>query len=210
MANNLAVLPAKMQRKTPALNVSESFGTYSETLLKAEAAAALDLISPNSPQRIAYTTRSDESLKEKLFEARAACKIRTASVAMHLDPDWRRKLFAQIDNLLSLEEWDEQDRPIVGASFATFLRMVLLIKAKRRPGLGAAANGNVIAAWTVGRDRLTIECLANDEVRWVLVHYPNDERESGAGQTTLPRLLDVLNPYNPERWFADERPKAPV
>ncbi|MGO9485156.1 MAG: hypothetical protein ACLPX9_11315 [Rhodomicrobium sp.] len=126
---------------------------------------------------------------------------------MHLPVDWRTRLFRQVDSLLSLDDWDKSDTPISEASFATLLRMVLHIQAKRRPGLGATSDGHVIAMWTVGNDRLTIECLPADEIRWVVVCETNNDRESAAGQTVLARLPDVLKPYAPERWFADEGSK---
>jgi len=145
------------------------------------------------------------TLEERLFDARAACKLKAASYAMHIGPDWRRRLFAQIDSLLDSDEWDPADVPVTETSFTTFIRMLLHLHPKRRPGLGAAANGNIIAAWTNAKNRLTIECGANDNLRWVVVCYDNEERESAAGQTTLSRLIEVLDPYNPKQWLADER-----
>ena len=54
---------------------------------------------------------------------------------------------------------------------------------------------------TEGPDRLTIECKPLDHVRWVLIRHLNGERESAAGETMLLRLLEVLAPYEPQRWF---------
>ena len=88
--------------------------------------------------------------------------------------------------------------------------MLLLVRAKRRPGLGATSDGHLIAMWTIGNDRLTIECLPADEIRWVVFREIDGERESAAGRTVLARLPDVLEPYAPERWFADEGPKDPA
>src|SRR5580704_16658355 len=49
--------------------------------------------------------RSDapRSLEEQLYDALAAFKVRTASVAMHLDREWRSRLFRQLDSLLAVE-----------------------------------------------------------------------------------------------------------
>ena len=95
------------------------------------------------------------SLEEQLYNSRAAFKIKTSAVAMHLPNNWRTLLFRQVDSLLSLEDWDSADVPIGETSFTTFLRMLLLVQAKRRPGLGATSDGHLIAMWTVGNDRLT-------------------------------------------------------
>lgn len=143
------------------------------------------------------------SLEEQLFNSRAACKIRTAQIAMHLEPGRRERFFAQVDSLLDADEWDEDDQPISAASFATLLRLLLLIRPKRWPGLGASMDGHVIAAWTTGENRLTVECLPEDGLRWVLVRYRDGERESTAGDTSVLRLPAILQPYEPQIWFGE-------
>ena len=141
-------------------------------------------------------------IEERLYDARALCKTKTSAVAMHLDFEWRSRFFSQLDSLMDFENWEKEDIPITEASFTTLLRMLLFIRPARRPGLGSTSYGNIIAAWTMEKDRLTIECLPRDEVRWVLSRYLDGDRESATGQVALSRLLAVLAPYNPERWFA--------
>lgn len=157
-----------------------------------------------SPSSAGQTTQAGpKDLSERLFDSAAALKIATAAVAMHLDRVLRDRLFAQLDRLLGLEDWDEADELPSERSFRTFLRMLLYIKPERRPGLGLSSAGNIIASWTVGSARLTIECLPNDVLRWVLVREQEGERESAAGETVIPRLPAVLAPYSPEVWFAN-------
>ena len=144
----------------------------------------------------------EKNLREKLFDSLAAFKIRTASVAMHLDRAWRDRLFAQLDSLLDAESWEADDLPPTINSFSTFLRMILLLRPDRRPGIGAAADGSLIAMWTAVGDRLTIECLSGDLVRWYLSVSIDGENERAAGLTPLGRLGAVLSPYGPDRWFA--------
>jgi hypothetical protein len=61
--------------------------------------------------------------------------------------------------------------------------------------------GHFLVAWAIGRDRIVIECIANDEVRWVLSRTVDGERESGAGKVLLHRIPDVTGPYEPEKLF---------
>jgi hypothetical protein len=68
-------------------------------------------------------------------------------------------------------------------------------------GLGATHDGHLIATWTVGEDRLTIECLPKDIARWHLSVLIDGERERAAANTPLQRLSQVLQPYDPNRWF---------
>jgi hypothetical protein len=146
-------------------------------------------------------SRTAHDLPEKLYDALAAFKIRTSIVAMHLDDAWRSRLFQQLDNLLSVEDWDANDAPPGLASYSTFLRMMLVLRPVRRPGLGATSDGHLVAAWTVDSDRLTIECMPNDTVRWWLSVIIDEEKDSAAGVTGLNRLKEVLTPYGPNRWF---------
>ncbi len=199
----------KKAAAAPVLTLSPSTGSPDTIAIRR---AFSEFAFPRSPGAITrghLAQHPPESLlEERLYDARAACKIKTAAVAMHIDHDWRIRFFRQLDNLMDIDNWEKDDLPVKDASFATLLRMLLFIKPKRRPGLGITNDGNILAAWTVGKDRLTIEYRAADQVRWVVVIYDGEERESAAGEAYLPRLMDVLAPYKPQRWFADEESKV--
>lgn len=141
-------------------------------------------------------------IEQQLFEARAQAKIHTSKVAMHMDDGWRKGLYRQLDSLLDTEEWLEGEKPLGTNSFATFLRLMLLVRPETRPGLGLTSTGNLIASWNFGLSRLTVECLPSDGVRYVLSHQIDDFHESSAGDTTVDRFPEVLAPFRPEQWFA--------
>jgi hypothetical protein len=154
------------------------------------------------------TSPRDRSLEEQLFDARAVCKIETRKFAMLFDPDWHTRLFNQLDMLMDVAEWDPADTPVTKDSFATLLRLLIILRKKRRPGLGIANGGNILASWSIdARDRLTIECRPNDRVRWVVTVPLDDGSESSIEETNLDHLLDRLATYNPDHWFAHEGPK---
>ena len=146
---------------------------------------------------------ADKPLSEKLYDALAGIKLLTAQVAMHLDAEWRSRLFDQLDDLLDVEDWHEDDIPIKASSFKTFLRMIIFHNPSRRPGFGVSNRGYLIAAWTNDSDRLTVEFLPSDTARWVLSCEVDGETERAAGATPVRRLMEVLAPYSPRRWFAD-------
>ena len=147
---------------------------------------------------------SEKSAGERVFDALAAVKVLTAQVAMHLDRVYRDWLFRQLDSLHEVDEWEVGDEPIRQASFGTFLKATLALRPERRPGLGLSQGGNLIAAWTTGRDRLTIEFLPNDRVIWVLTRYSEEEPERYAGQTPVASLVTGLAPHHPEHWLSHE------
>ena len=155
-----------------------------------------------------HSQASGQPLEARVFDALAAAKISTNYVAMHLSKESRDKLFAQLDSLHEIEQWETGDEPIAPSSFTTFLKALLTIRPERRPGLGLSHVGDLIAAWTTGRDRLTIEFLPNDRVRWVLTQYHAEgEPDRFAGQVEVSRLVQALAPYRPERWFSNESPE---
>ena len=167
-----------------------------------ERVAALQI--PPSPSSLSLSPKgSDKPLEERLFDATANVKILTAQVAMHLDREWRDRLFLQLDSIHDPDEWEEQDSPIQHVSFSTFLKAIFEIKPKVMPGLGLSNGGNLVAAWTSDRTRLTIEFISGDRVRWVLSSYPDGELEQFAGTASVTRLSDCLNSYGLTEWFGD-------
>jgi hypothetical protein len=146
---------------------------------------------------------ASDTIEGRLAEKRAAFKRVAASVAMHLDPDWRNRLFAKLDSLIDPEEWDQDFDMPSEQSFSTFLRMIIYLHPTKRPGLGLSAKGHFLASWSKLEDRIVIECLANDDVRWVLSRAVGDLRESGAGKTKIYRIPDVIHPYEPDHLFHD-------
>ncbi len=177
----------------------EDAETISNSLIEIQTRQTLD----RPIYKLAKVEPADKPLPERLYDALARIKLLTAQVAMHLDTEWRRHVFERLDDLLDAEDWHEDDDPIKASSFETFLRMIIFHNPSRRPGFGVSNRGYLIAAWTSGSDRLTIECLPNDTVRWVLSCEVDGEAERAAGETSVRRLMEVLAPYSPPRWFAD-------
>ena len=95
------------------------------------------------------------SLEERLYDALSGFKIHTSKVAMHLDDEWRHGCSGSSTIFWTLPTWKSADVPPSLSSFATFLRMVLVLKPAKRPGLSATSDGNLIASWTSKDHRLT-------------------------------------------------------
>jgi hypothetical protein len=150
------------------------------------------------------------SIDEQLYDALASAKIITSQISMHLEKLWRDRVFARLDELLSIESWDQADKVLDNSSYSTFLRTILFLKPAVQPNFGISHRGHLLADWTTGRDSLVLEFLPSDEVRWVLVRYIDGERESAAGQTPLRRISAVLEPYAPERWFTHAAGQSPA
>lgn len=147
------------------------------------------------------------SLEEQLYNSAAQAKLLTSRVAMHMDDSWRHGLYRQLDSLLDVEEWLEGEVPLGTNSFATFLRLMLMVRPQVRPGLGLTGRGNLIASWRNDRARLTIECRPNDAIQVLLSHEVDDKLESGVFESTVDRVMEVLRPFNPLQWFVRVAPE---
>lgn len=144
-----------------------------------------------------------DSIEGRLLEKRTSLTRLMSTVGMYLDPDWRGRLIEKLANLLDPAEWDESFALPSEQSFATFLRMVIYVRPTKRPGIGLSAKGHFLTSWAKDSDRIVIECLSNDEVRWVLSHNQKGYLESGAGKTKIFRLSEVIHPYEPDELFQD-------
>lgn len=144
---------------------------------------------------------AQERTEEKLFSALTTMKLFTSAVAMHLRKEWRDQLFRQLDRLHDPLHWEDDEDPVRGPSFRTFLRMMLLLKPEIFPGLSVANGGNITAYWINGRNRLTIECHSDDMIKIVLSRLQGDDRDSAAILTNINRIKDVLAPYDPSIWL---------
>lgn len=144
----------------------------------------------------------EKPLEDVLFDALATVKVLTSQVAMHMDSEWRKKLFRQLDSLHDPAEWETGDVPVQQASFSTFLKAMLTIHPERRPGLGLSHTGHLIAAWVTGSDRLVIEFLPNDRVRWTLSISGDEGPIRYGADIPVTHLSEGLASHNPQHWFA--------
>lgn len=180
-------------------SISGDDSAFSEPTKQLERAVG-ELQIPPSPATLPLAERN---LEEQLFDATASVKILTSRVAMHLEKNWRDRLFHQLDSLHDPSEWEAGNEPVRQGSFSTFLKAIVSLKPQKRPGLGLSQSGNLIAAWTSGLNRLTVEFLANDRVRWVISRRDSDgEPEQYAGQVSVSNLAATLSPHNPSIWFS--------
>lgn len=149
-----------------------------------------------------FATVEGGDVKERaLFNATASAKVWTSQVAMHLDRSARDRFFRQIDALHDADEWIGDESPISLESYKTFIRSVVYHKVNSKPGLSLMPNGNVLASWKQGSDKLTIEFIPGNITRWMIHGFVDGQLERAAGITQLERLRAVLQPYNAERWF---------
>jgi hypothetical protein len=148
-------------------------------------------------------TRPSGTIENQLRAKLATMKQILTAVSMYFDPAWRTELIGKLERFHEAEDW-EGDREFPSErSFATFLRAIIYLRPTKRPGVGLSAQGHFLASWRRGSDRIVIEFLPNDELKWVLSQTIEGDRESGAGINQIHRLPDVIAGYEPDRFFTD-------
>lgn len=160
-------------------------------------------VGPSPKTRVIFRRREDlgPSTAEQLFDATAGAKIWTSQVAMRLNRAVRDRLFRQLDNLHNDDDWLEGDVPVSLDSFKSLVRGILMDVIGGKPGLSLTPQGNLIALWTDGGDKLAIEFQPGDTVRYLWSQRIEDDFERASGTTSLRRLPVVLSPLNAERLF---------
>lgn len=143
------------------------------------------------------------SLEETLFNNRASLKIITSRYgASHIDPNIRKHLFFQIDWLLNGEEWEKNDNLPNEESFKTLIKFILNSSPVEAPSLGLSDNGNLLASWKHGANKLMLECMANDHFKYLAASAADGKKKRSAGDAeTLRDLLDLLSPFKTAGWF---------
>lgn len=152
-------------------------------------------------KRFGNSPSMEAGLDEKLFTATADAKIWTSRMAMHLRRETRDRLFHQLNALHELEDWSSEDRPVALESYKSFVRAILYHNINSKPALALMPNGNVLAMWQDGADRLTIEFQPGNRTRWLVQGHTDNGPERTTSTTSLERLREVLQPYGASRWF---------
>jgi len=145
----------------------------------------------------------NRTTEENLFDNRADLKILTSHYAVeHISAETRKQLFNQIDWLLDPEGWEEGDRFANSESFKVLVKFMLNSHPRQAPSLGLTDDGNLVASWRFGDNRLVLECLPDSHIKWFVSCVFDSAPERASGEVpSLKRLLDVLLPYKKAGWF---------
>lgn len=145
------------------------------------------------PHKIEGIAKRD--IAQQLFDGRSQFKRRFALVSMHLPRSWRETFFKQIDVLLDLDNWDEDDAVLSEDSIDTAIRALVYLDLKINPGVGVTADGNLALTWVKGTDRLTIICLPNDKVQVIVNISIDEEPNISSNRVATEHITKLINPH---------------
>ncbi len=116
---------------------------------------------PGSPERLAPL---EDTLELRLYNNAAEIKKDFSVYAVHLNSNWRKVVFSQLDDLLDFDAWNDESAFLTVDSFRTFLRFLAYANPSRMPSLGVDSQGNLITAWIDDPQRLFATFLSRDRV----------------------------------------------
>lgn len=151
-----------------------------------------------------YSTISAQTPQERNLAEIQDC---ISKISMHLPKGFSSGLNRQFANLLDEDAWEEQDHFIGSKALRAFTQLLLTSRTQRRPGIGTDGRGSITASWSVGSNRLVVECLPSEKVTIVLSReMEGGEVERAAfGPMNPRRSREVLAPFYPEVWFDVKR-----
>ncbi|UWR30184.1 hypothetical protein K3758_01160 [Sulfitobacter sp. W002] len=146
---------------------------------------------------------SAASLRSPTEERLRQIQGKISDISMHLPRGFAAGLNRQFANLMDEDAWEDEDELISLKALNAFLIVLLCTRTRRRPGIGTNGEGSITAAWTVDRNRLTIECLSSGRTSIVLSREGRSgEIERAAFGSVRPhRIPSLLAPFAQEVWF---------
>lgn len=140
--------------------------------------------------------RAKSALAAQLYDIAATAKMATSKVSMHLTDSWRKRIYRQIDYLLSIENWDDDSVIPSLSSFLEFLRTVINYRGLPPPYLGVTGSGNIWASWRGPNHELTCEFVPLNQVRFVWRQKVDGEEEAAAWDGPVTKLRERLKQFD--------------
>ncbi|MDF2973677.1 MAG: hypothetical protein K0R61_4127 [Microvirga sp.] len=126
-----------------------------------------------------------ENLADRLFDALVSLKVAVSQYAMHIPPAARDHLFEQLDDVLNLEDWHEEDCLPQRASFLNFLKWTVYSKHYDWTSIGLSEDGKILCAFRSRNVLLTANFLGDDQVSWTARVQSEAGLELAAGKSFL-------------------------
>ena len=128
----------------------------------------------------------DKPFEQRVEAALIELKTATAQYAMHLSAAQREEIFDQLENIINVDDWYEEDMFPRLAAFKDLLAWSIYAAVPQWHSLGVDDDGNILIAWHNDEVTLTANFDGNRLVRWTS-RYTNggDNPAHAAGDCSL-------------------------
>lgn len=124
--------------------------------------------------------------EQRVDDALVALKAATAQYAMHLSTDQRETIFDQLENIINVDDWYEEDQFPKLTAFNDLLAWSIYASVPQWHSLGVDDDGDVLIAWHTDEVTLTANFGGNRLVRWTSRYKSEgDETAHAAGDCSL-------------------------
>jgi hypothetical protein len=131
------------------------------------------------------TTPVHPSFQQRVFDASVEMKVAVSNYAMHLTPETRAKLFHDLDEVVNVEDWYEEDALPSALSFRDFLKWTIFSKRYNWLSIGFSDEGYILVAWKSERALLSATFRGNARVLWTATRSSPEGETYAAGESTL-------------------------
>jgi hypothetical protein len=139
----------------------------------------------NGSQVLTLPTRPNETLETRLFDVLVNLKVSVSEYAMHISAEERHKIFDQLDAVINVEDWHEEDDLPRAGAFREFLKWLVYSGCFGWASLGVSDEGNILVAWNSDRTLLTANFSGSAEIRWTARIQSPAGIEHAAGKSSL-------------------------
>lgn len=163
-----------MMSAVPSHSVNEAPRSFA---LRGGTNRAAAILKPDGP----VTSVPTKTFEQKVFDALVELKVSVAQFAMHLSPSRRRTIFDQLDNIINVDDWYEDDEFPSIRAFKDVLAWSIYADVPEWNSLGVDDDGDVLLAWHSDRVTLTANFDGNRLVRWTSRYRSEDDVVGHAG-----------------------------
>lgn len=131
------------------------------------------------------TTPIQPNFQQRVFDAGVEMKVAVSSYAMHLTPETRVKLFRDLDEVVNVDDWYEEDVLPNAVSFRDFLKWTIYSKRYNWLSIGFSDEGNILVPWKSEHGLLTATFRGDSRVLWTAARRSPEGETYAAGESTL-------------------------
>ena len=138
-----------------------------------------------SSNSVVRNTPVQPDLRQRVFNSGVEMKVAVSQYAMHFSPETRQKLFHDLDEVINVEDWYEEDTLPRYNSFRDFLKWTIYSKRFNWVSIGVSDEGNILVAWKNKHALLTANFDGRSRVLWTATRTSLQGDTHAAGDSPL-------------------------
>lgn len=131
--------------------------------------------SATQPSNFVSSMRVEPTFEQKITDALVGLKAATSAYAMHITSDAMENIFAQLEDVINLDDWHEEDEFPRLQSFKDLLAWSIYAGVQQWDSLGVDDDGDVLVAWYSEQITLTANFDGHRLVRWTSRYQDGDD-----------------------------------